>query len=218
MTGACVTTRERLTFSDKHLIKFHGGGTPFTLSCHVIWETTSIELTSPTKGSDPVYKAGVAFNDTASDKMITLKDFIRVSGTPNQQRLSDEYGSSALRFQVQANEKVLLYYPRISYVKKISLGGMLIGSDSGIQVEKRFPMAVFLANENLPLKFEGRVVCCIEIADKKSKSFDIGIEFLDMSIHDKSRLSRFLQTLTITPLHKKILRLFRKAVFLPRTP
>jgi hypothetical protein len=86
MTGACVTTRERLTFSDKHLIKFHGGGTPFTLSCHVIWETTSIELTSPTKGSDPVYKAGVAFNDTASDKMITLKDFIRVSGTPNQQR------------------------------------------------------------------------------------------------------------------------------------
>ena len=101
----------------------------------------------------------------------------------------------------------------MSYVKKISLDGMLIGLGNRLQVEKRFPMALFLANENLPIKFQGRVACCIGIADKKSTSFDIGIEFLDMAKQDKSRLSRFLETLTVTPFHKKIWRLLRKVAF-----
>jgi hypothetical protein len=218
MTGACVTARESLKSADKHLIKFHSRGMAFTLHCRVIWEDSDLEVKSPDGESVPVYKAGVVFNDTASDKMVTLKDFIRVSGAPNEQTVSDTFGPSALRFNVYANEKVLLYYPKISPVKKISLSGMLMELDHAIEAERRFPMTLFLPHESLPIKFQGRVACCLEIPDKRSKRFDIGIEFLGMSEKDTSRLSKFLQTSTATPIREKLLRLFKKASLLPRKP
>ncbi|HAM52752.1 MAG TPA: hypothetical protein DCP92_19415 [Nitrospiraceae bacterium] len=218
MTGACVATSESLKFADKHLIKLHSKGMPFSLHCHVIWENSNSEMTIPSTKPVAGYTAGIRFSDTASDKMVMLKDFIRMSGSPNEQRLSDEYGSSALRFRVHANKKVLLYYPKSSHVKKISVGGMLMELDNRIQVEKRFPMALFLPNQDIPMKFQGRVACCLETPDTKSKRFDIGIEFLDITENDKSRLGTFLQTLSVIPLHKKLWRLFKKAPFFPQNP
>jgi hypothetical protein len=115
-----------------------------------------------------------------------------VSGIPNEQRLSDEYRSSALRFAVCANEKAVLFYPETSPVKKMSLGGMLVELCNALQVEKKFPMALFLPNEALPIRFQGRVVSCIAVPNKRPECFDIGIEFFDMAEYDRSRVNRFL--------------------------
>ena len=211
MTGACVRVRESLKVSEKHLLKLHSKGMSFTLQCHVVWESADREGKLSGKAALPAHKAGIAFDGTASDKMIILKDFIRVSGTANGQRLSDEYGPSALRFQVYSNEKALLYSARTSYAKKISLGGMLVELDDAIQLERRFPLALFLPRQDISIKVQGRVASCIEMPGKRGKRFDVGIEFLEMADKDKARLSRFLLALRAAPLHKKLWRLFKKA-------
>jgi len=115
-----------------------------------------------------------------------------VSGIPNEQRLSDEYRASALRFTVYANEKAMLLYPKKSPVKKISLSGMLIESYKSVQVEKKFPMALFLPHEALPVRFQGRVASCIAIPGERPERFDMGIEFLGMADHDRHRVRKLL--------------------------
>jgi hypothetical protein len=191
VTGACITAQKSLRFADKHLIKLESEGKHLPLQCSIIWKNLSGSAKNLSGEFVPVYKAGIAFKCISSDKLVSLKDFIRMSGFPKERRLSNEYGLGALRFKIHTNEKAVLYYQRTSTVKKISLGGMLIELYNGIKIDKRFPMALFLPNENRPIKFQGRVASCIEILGRKLKH-DIGIEFVDMPENDKSRLNTFL--------------------------
>jgi len=192
MSGACIASQKSLKFGDKYLIKLESEGMHLSLPCVVIWESLCCSVKNSGGEFIPVYKTGLAFKDMTSDKVVELKDFIRMSGIPNVQRLSNEYRSSALRFAVHANEKAVLLYPKTAPVKKVSLGGMLLELYNGVQVEKKFPMALFLPNEALPVRFRGRVASCIAIPDRRPKRFDIGVEFLDMAEYDRSRVSKFL--------------------------
>lgn len=198
MSGACILSKKSLKLGEHCLIKLEREGVLLTLRCIVVWET----LCGSEKGTGeeviPLYKTGISFRNVPSDRLVELKDFIRLSGMPCEEKLGDEYGPSALRFRVQTHEKALLYYPRISPVKKISLGGMLVESYSCISIEKRFPMALLLPREKLPIKFQGRVASCIEKDDRHSKRFDIGIEFLNMAENDRSRVVGFLDLLEET--------------------
>jgi len=218
MTGACVAAKESLRPSDKHLIKLLGKGKPLTLPCQVIWEKASPEEKEPWPEATAVYRAGVEFEVSSSDKLVVLKDFIRVSGVPNDQVERDEYQPSALRFKVYTNEKALLYYPRVSPVKVLGRGGMLIESDKGLEVDRIFPMALFLPRADLPIKFQGRIACSLEMPDKKSRHAHVGIEFLGLTQEDESRLTAFLETLMVIPIREKLSRLFRKIFFLQEKP
>jgi c-di-GMP-binding flagellar brake protein YcgR len=191
VTGACITAQKSLRFADKHLIKLESEGMHLPLQCSIIWKNLSGSDKNLSGEFVPVYKAGIAFEGISSDKLVRLKDFIRMSGIPKERGLSDESGPSALRFKIHNNKKAVLYYQRTSMVKKISLGGMLIELYNGIKVDKRFPMALFLPDEDRQIRFQGRVASCIEIPGKKLKR-DIGIEFIDMPENDKSRLNTFL--------------------------
>jgi len=217
MTGACISARESLKLSNKHLIKLYGKGRRLTLPCKVIWERASHEI-GDGGGEGRFYRAGLEFGVSSSDKLVILKDFIRLSGIPDEQKVGDEYQPSALRFKVYANEKALVYYPKVSRVRKLSLGGMLMESDKAIEVDNTFPMALLLPRVNFQIKFQGRVACCTEIPDKKPKLFDIGIEFLGMAENDKAKLSEFLQTLAVRPLHEKLWELVKKICSLRTRP
>ena len=120
---------------------------------------------------------------------------MRTFGIPDGEKVRDEYPPTALRFRIKTTERAVLYYHKTSPVKKISLGGMLMEEYNGIELEWRAPMALFLPNETEPLKFRGRVASCIEIPGKRSKHYDIGVEFLDMPEDDRLRLSEFLHLL-----------------------
>lgn len=195
MTGVCITTRKSLKLGEKHLVTLKGGGVALPLECSVVWERISGSV--KTAGGDvvPVYTAGLTFRETGSDKIIKLKDFIRGSGVAYEQKLSDEYGPSSLRFKLYGNEKAVLYYPQTSTVKKVSLGGMLVELFEKIELEKRFPMALFLPGDHQPLRVRGRVASCIRMSSEHSKHFDVGIEFLDMREEDRGRLQTFLHSL-----------------------
>lgn len=192
-SGACIASQTSLKLGGRHLILLKGNGVRLPLQCIVIWENLSGSVKKSFGDSVPLYRAGLQFSNMTSDKIIRLKDFIRISGISNDRKLGDEFKKSDLRFRIYSNESAVLAYPETHSVKKISLGGMLVESDKSVEPEKRFPMALFLPLINLPIKFKGRIASCIDVSDENSRRFDIGIEFLDMSNRDRSRLLTFLR-------------------------
>ena len=195
MTGACIIAKKSLKTGDQHLLKLHNKEMAFTLQGVVVWVTFGGSVKNVREEAVPVYRAGVMFKNISSDKLVKLKDFMRTFGIPDGEKVLDEYPPTALRFRINATEGAVLYYYKTSPVKKISLSGMLMEGYNGIKLEWRAPMALFLPNGNAPLKFRGRVASCIEIPGRRSKHYDIGVEFLDMPEDDRLRLSEFLHLL-----------------------
>lgn len=192
MGGACIQTAKRMRIGGNYLIRLKSNAYDLPLKCTVIWENLSGNLHNASGETVPLYQAGLSFQNITPDKLVKLKDFIRVSGIPYEQRLNDEQRLSALRFKIDLNGKGVLNYPKTYKVKKISLGGMLIESSYKFQAEQKLPMALFLSEESPPIKFLGRIASIIATRDTSSKKFDAGIEFFNMSEEDRKRLSKFI--------------------------
>jgi hypothetical protein len=191
--GARIKSTENLKLGSSILIIFENKKIQFPIMCTVIWEKLSGSINNAYGEFVPVYESGIKFKDIYSDKLVRLKDFIRLSGIAYEDSLINEYGPSALRFKIKTNEKALINYPKTSTVKKLSFGGMLVGTNYDIQVERRYTMGIFLPNEFLPIKFPGRIASRIDLPESESQRFDVGIEFLNMAARDKTKLSKFLQ-------------------------
>jgi hypothetical protein len=194
-TGACIKTRQIPHKGGTHYIRLESEGIDILLQCSVKWQDQDIDVKKSSRQYIPVYRTGITFHQIPSDSLVKLKDFMRVSGSPYVQRLSEKYRSSALRFSVRSNEKAVFYQYKPLSVKKISHGGMLVSSDYQYRVEKNFPMVLFLPNNHLPVKFQGRVASCVDMPHWKADSFDIGIQFIDMPALDRARLSSFIYLL-----------------------
>jgi hypothetical protein len=189
MAGACIRAEQSLMKACKPLMKLNSENTPLTIPCSVVWENIIGDMAEATKKA---YRAGVSFRGLPPYKLVRLKDFIRKSGSPYEQKVSDAYKPSLLRFQVHTNKQTVMYYTKTLPVKKIGLGGMLIELHCDIHIGKVFPMELFIPDENFPIKFHGKIASCIPAPGKTSGLFDIGIEFLDISTLDRFRLSKFL--------------------------
>lgn len=193
--GACIITTKTLRPGDNVLIRIADEKIRLPLKCTIIWENASESVDDARESPVVLYKAGIQFKEVSSDTIIHLKDFMRVSGIPDEKKLSDEYKPSALRFKIYRSEKAVLNYPVTYPVKKISLGGMLVEADCALEIEQKYPMAIYLPNEDIPIKFQGRIASRIPIPDEKLDRFDIGIEFLTLAENDKSRLNKFISCL-----------------------
>ncbi len=191
-TGACITTYERLQPGGRHLIELRAQKSPLLLRCKMIWRNPSVTVKDSYRTILPSFKAGLVFKDLSSDKLVQLKDYIRLSGIPDVKRASSKYKASALRFNVQTLERAILYYPSQSTVKTISLGGMCIQTPHELMPEKRLVMSLLLPGESLSSKFQGRVTSINPAGDAGEQVFNTGIEFLNMKEQDKARLGKFI--------------------------
>jgi hypothetical protein len=199
VSGACIKTTRSLKGTEKLLIRLEREAPYLTLPCSVVWEDLFGYEEESTGKSVPIYKTGVSFVNLSTDKVVRLKDFIRKSGIPYEQKVSDFYTGGSLRFTLHANRKAVIYYTKTFSVKKISLGGMLAGLSGEIRRENVFPMGLFISSDDPPIRFRGRIASLIPLPDSKSGRFDAGIEFLDMTRTDKVKLSKFLLFSGISP-------------------
>jgi hypothetical protein len=199
VSGACIKTARSLKGTEKLLIRLERETPYLTLPCSVVWEELLGREENPTEKGVHIYKTGVSFVNIPTDKLVRLKDFIRKSGTPYEQKLSDTYTRGSLRFTLHANRKTVIYYAKTFPVKTISLGGMLAGPGGDVQRENVFPMGLFISRDDPPIRFRGRIASLIPLPDGKSGCFDVGIEFLDMTRTDKFKLSKFLLCSRISP-------------------
>jgi c-di-GMP-binding flagellar brake protein YcgR len=194
-SGACIKVPKNLNIGSNYLIKFENENILLPLKFTVKWVKFSGRLEKSDGDLIPVYTTGIEFMDISPDMNEALWNFIGRFALTDEQRFGYEKKLSKLRFKIHTDETALLDYEESYIVKKISTGGMLVETNYKIQIERRLPMELFLANDSLPLKFQGRIASCTEIPDKKSKCFDIGIEFIDMDDNDMSKLSRFILVL-----------------------
>lgn len=192
VAGACLKATQSLQTTHQQIVRLDSENKPLTLPCSVVWEHAIDNAARSAEKSVPVYKAGVSFEHLQPDKVVRLKDFIRRSAVPYEQKVSDSYKPSLLRFHVHTNNKAVMYYTRTLHVKKIGLGGMLVELRCDIRRGKIVLIELFLPNENPPIRSRGRTASSIPVPGGESGRFNTGIEFLDMATADKFRLSRFL--------------------------
>jgi c-di-GMP-binding flagellar brake protein YcgR len=79
-------------------------------------------------------------------------------------------------------------------VKKISLGGMLIESESPLEIEERIPMEIILPGD-IHIKFLGRIASSLKVSEVGTSRYNIGIEFIEMPEEDKKKLQEFILVL-----------------------
>ena len=192
INGACIRSAQDLRPGGAYLLKMRDEHMTRSLSCKVIWKREISDENSLHK----LFVAGLQFRDVASDELVRIKDFMRNSGNPVEKRVSDDFGPSPLRFVVNANEKAVLKSPRVLNVKTISLGGMLMESDTPPELEARYHMKLPLPEETEPIKFRGRIASIIPRSARGGAAHvDIGVEFLAMEETDRSRLDNFIRSL-----------------------
>jgi hypothetical protein len=123
---------------------------------------------------------------------------MRISGVPEEAPYVENDKQLSLRYVVIADEQAIINYPTTFIVKKISMGGMLVVTNCKLKVEQKYPLALFLPNESIPLSFNGRIASQIPISGRET-SFDTGIEFYNLVDKQKTLLKRFIASLLWKP-------------------
>jgi len=188
ISGAAIKVERRLTMGGLYNLKLDRDGSVLTLRTEVVWSV----LTEFRKNEDgdevPVYSAGLRFMDVLTPRIAELLSFI------DEHKIIDEKRLGGLRMHIDAPGKAVLDYPEGYQVLVLSRTGMLIETDHGVMVDGVCPMEVTLP-DGAPLRFSGRVVTLKERVDDVRPRREIGIEFLDMSAEDRTRLTQYLDSL-----------------------
>ncbi len=192
LVGACLEAEQSFASSARQLVRFADEKASLILPCSVVWEEVSDSEGGPGGDSTAFYKAGVSFTPILPHNIVRLKDFIRQSGTPYDQGVNDAYKPSLLRFHVHTNQKAVMYYTRSLPVRKIGLGGMLVEMPGHMRRGRIFLMELVLPDDNRPIRLRCRIASSVRSHDGRPGTVDTGIEFLDMTLPDRFRLSKFL--------------------------
>jgi hypothetical protein len=189
ISGAAIKVDRRLTMGARYNLKLDRDGALLTVETEVVWSVLT-EFHKNEEGEEvPVYSAGLKFTDVLTPRIAELLSFI------DEHKIIDEKRLGGLRLHIDAPGKAVLDYPEGYRVLVLSRSGMLIETDHGVAVEGVTPMEVSLPDDGEPLRFSGRVVTLKEREDDLRRRREIGIEFLDMSDSDRTRLTRFLESL-----------------------
>jgi PilZ domain len=188
--GACIITTRPLHPGEKVLLTLPNDKISSALKCTIIWERAG-EEPSRGRGSMTLHKAGLKFSDVDTGTIVRLKNFMYQSGTPSDQKKGAYFRPGPLRFSILSGEKAMLNYPSTSPVKTISRRGMLVESTAALDPDQRYPMVLYLPQNDRPIKFQGRIASRVPCGD----AYDIGIEFLQMKKLDRDRLRSFVGTL-----------------------
>ena len=181
--GVAIRADRRLNIGSEYTLRLEMGERGVDVKGLVAWSV----LTGfrPQGGeSVPKYSAGLAFKDVITDKLKGLIDFI------DDHKVTDEQRLGGLRFQIGSG-KAELATPEAYRVKLISLSGMLIETSQNLESDQVYQMEIAFPGQS-PIAVSGRVASHLEVFDEAEERHEIGIEFLDLSDDDRSRLERLI--------------------------
>jgi hypothetical protein len=138
----------------------------------------------------PVYSAGMKFTDVLSPKLMELISFI------DKHKIVEEHRLGGLRVHIDAPGKAMLEVPQVYRVKVISLSGMLVDMEEGLELDRVCPMEVALKQGGEPIRFSGRIVYCVEAVDQDTRRHEIGVAFEEMDLEEKKRLAEFIDSIS----------------------
>jgi hypothetical protein len=188
ISGAAVETARRLELNRAYTFKIKYKNRYLTLRGRVIWATLFSKEDRDSKSMIPVYRAGIKFTETLSEKSEMLLDFIE----DNKVRML-ENRSLGMRFKIEKPEDVKVDFPYSYTVKKLSRGGMLVETAHALDVDSVHDIELFIGGQELNIV--GRIVNCGQCVSEDFAGYDVGIEFLTMPDEDRDLLDSFLNAL-----------------------
>lgn len=186
--GAAIETPRRLEINREYTFKLKFGENTLNLKGKIVWAFLISKENKQTGSVMPVYRAGIRFTDTLSEKAGLLQDFINQNRT---RRLENRLGG--VRFKLTGNKTMQVDVPHEYKVKKISLSGMLVETGVPLEIDSQCELELFVNSHNL--KILSKISNIREIADNGITKYEIGIEFLKMSEHDEDILISFINSL-----------------------
>jgi PilZ domain len=195
--GVSLRVDKQLNIGSDYTLRIEGKGKTLSVTGVVVWCLLSDSLTDPTGNVVPIYKAGIKFTDAGKEKSGEIADFIKahMKEISKQIDVPDMKGTRVhLRFLIEDPDSAILNFREQCGVKKIGLGGMLIGSDHPLDIDNKYPMEITIA-EDRAIRFTGRVASCILVKKGDRERYDIGIEFLDLSERNRGLLYGFIRLL-----------------------
>jgi hemin uptake protein HemP len=192
LSGASIRLDRRLNMGSRYRLHIEGGNSKIILNSFVIWEKMVASERNERGDMIPIYEVGIKFDEVISDKGTKLINFIEnnIKQTEFKTRLR------GLRVDILTPEKtVITDHLGNYYVMKISQSGLLIETDQKLDVESKITMELNLPESKKSIKFLGRIASCLEHQDKTTKGFETGIEFLEISENDRSKIREFLESI-----------------------
>jgi len=195
--GVCLQTEKRLNIGSEYTLKIEEKGRVLTVKGFVVWAVLSGSSADSSGSIIPIYKAGMKFIDASDEKINEIVNFIEDHKRDVDKQV-DLYRPSGdrlyVRICIEDPERAALNYHGSYKVRNISLGGMLIESEHLLEIESKLPMEMIL-NEEISIKFLGRIINCLLVKDKDIEHYDIRVEFIEMSEMDKEILVEFIRLL-----------------------
>ena len=183
--GAAIETPRRLELNREYTFKIRSRDNFINLRGRVVW---AVLVSKEEKGSNrmiPVYRVGIKFTETLSEKANMLLNFIEKNKIKTL-----EHRLAGVRFKIAGSDNIKLEYPYGYRVKKISLSGMSIETEYPLDLNSSHPVELVIRDRKLNIA--GRVVDCEKNVSENGVIYDIGIKFLIMEDADRELLKDFL--------------------------
>jgi hypothetical protein len=192
ISGAAIRLDRNLRVGGEYSLRLELNDTVLAVKGVVVWSVLSEIQKGREDETKPFYSAGMKFRDILSQRLMELLEFI------DQHKIVQENRLGGLRFHIDAPGKALLDVPQSYRVRVISLSGLLMETEQPLDVRQSYPMEVTLESGET-IRFTGRVAYCSDPTDGAPKRYEIGVAFADMTAGDRSRLAKFMETLTRKP-------------------
>lgn len=191
-SGASISLDRRLNMGDEYSLHIDCKDSSILLKGRIVWEKIAGSKRNEKGEIVPIYEAGIRFDNVMTEKGLEIIDFIEKNLAPHKFKTR----LRGVRVEIANRDKTTITdYHKSYYVLKISSGGMLLEADEQLDVDREYNMELNLLEREGSIRFVGRVASVIEIPDKSSFRYETGIEIMDISEEDLSRLKEFINYL-----------------------
>jgi hypothetical protein len=192
ISGAAIRLDRNLRVGGEYSLRLELNDAVLAVKGLVVWSVLSEIQKGREDETKPFYSAGMKFKDVLSQRLMELLEFI------DQHKIVQDNRLGGLRFHIDAPGKALLDVPQSYRVRVISLSGLLMETEVPLELRQSYPMEVALESGEI-IRFTGRVAYCSDPAEGSPKRFEIGVAFAEMTPADRSRLGKFIDTLSRKP-------------------
>ncbi|NOZ24740.1 MAG: PilZ domain-containing protein [Nitrospirae bacterium] len=187
LDGMAVEANHMISVNKEYTIKVNHKGELLDLKGRVIWSKLYKTTVTPEGDVIPIYRAGIKFEDVLNEKTLSLLAFIEKS------RILTLEKRILGRFNLKSGD-AHMQCPHNFTVRKISLSGMLIESDTPLAADSEFVMTLTRSDDGKELSIKGRVASLIE-PELTDAPYRIGIEFISPSDEDMAVLKEYIDSL-----------------------
>ena len=191
-TGASIKLNKQLNMGQAYSINVKRGNNSISIKGIVIWEKLTASEKNEVGDLVPVYKAGIKFNNIMTEKGGEIIKFISENLVPSE--LQSRLRGIRVDISGSPNDTLTNNHKHFS-VLKISLGGMLLQTDSQMKPGDSCWMELNFPEKKMPLKFLGKVASSSEAPGEKPGLYETGMEIIRISDEDRAMLNDIIGSL-----------------------